>query len=370
MMRIGPAHMLALGLAIACAETTPGTATSDAAQWELDTLFSIGAPGDSIELQRVRSVLWGKGGRVFVADVSARRVRQFDSTGHYRGDVGRDGAGPGEYRSPNSLAQFGDTLAVLDLGNARIGLFTPAGEWAGSLMAPRISGPEIRLFRVPPSAVYAFGIGPPVGGRGQLAYVRHDASGPRDTVARDTTPGPPFSGVQCSGSDQGLRFFSTPWTVRRLDHPGPANTLLTADNDVHAIIQRNRSGDTVAVFRGPSGAIAITDAEWDAAGSELREYLAADAGAKCNKRDLDRPESKPAIRAFFWSAEGELWVERFAADGFAFDVFDASGRRIATLAAPPRVAEVEPHIAGDRVLLVGETDEGSHVVRAYRIRRR
>ena len=354
--------------ALGCGESRPG-ASPDVPEWQLDSLITIGAPGDSVEIQRVRSVLLGPAGTVFVADVGARRVREFALSGRLLREIGRDGSGPGEYASPSSLAFFGDTLAVLDIGNARIGMFTTSGAWAGSAAAPRISGPEIRLLRASEATVYGYGLHSVAGGRARLAYVRYTSKGPQDTVARDTTQVRDAGTVTCEGSDKGLRFFSTPWTPRRLDAPGPRATLLTAMNDQYAILQLGPRGDTLRTFRGPSGATPIPDAEWVEAGAELRQYLTADPAAKCDRTTLARPASKPSLRAFFWGADGTLWVERFADRGFRFDVFDTTGVRIGTMTAPERVAGIEPHIRGERLVLVAETAEGAHVVRVFSVRR-
>ena len=171
----------------------------------------------------------------------------------------------------------------------------------------------------------------------------------------------------CEGSDKGLRFFSSPCDVSYLEHPGPRGTILTATTDAYRIVQRNPRGDTIAVFQGTTPTLPIGDAEWDSVTVELSNYLARDPAAKCNTRTRTRPSHKPAIRAFFWSSDGRLCVERYDSAGFAFDVFDERGTLLATLKAPDRVAEIEPHVSENLLALVTVSPEGAHIVRGYAI---
>lgn len=366
-----PRALCALGtvavLLIGCSEAQQGG--RDDLAWSLDSLVAIGAPGQSVEFERVSSVLRGPGGEILVADAKAKRILEFDSSGTWRREIGRQGAGPGEFGIPSSIGFLGDTLAVLDNGNGRIGFFTAAGDWAGSVPASRISGPEVRLIRVPLDGLYTYGVHMRSGERPRRAYVRLTSTGYPDTVAMALTSVPQGSSVTCEGSDKGLRFFTTPWPVRLLDAPGPGGTLLTAVNDRYEIAQLGRTGDTLLLYRGQSTPVPVTDAEWEGVGRELREYLAADPGAGCDSPALQRPKTKPILRAFFFGTDGLFWVERYTASGFAFDVFDTNGVLVGSMAAPERLVNVEPHATADRLLLVAETPEGIPVVRAYGVRR-
>jgi len=335
-------------------------------QWALQPLFTIGE-SSGVELQRVVSVLWLPNGRLLVADAGATRLLVFDSTGRALGAMGRDGSGPAEYRTLQSLALLGDTIAVQDQGNARIGLFSQSGSWLASWPLPPISGPAIRLYRPPGHELYGVGVQRANPARGLLTFVRYGAGGPRDTLLRDKPLQVAQSSVVCNGSDKGLHFFSSPWTPRYLEQPGPERSVLSAMTTDYRIVARSERGDTVASFSGTAARLPISDAEWKQATGELESYRQKDKPADCNPGSIPRPDHKPAIRAFFWSGDGKLWVERYDPKGFAFDVFDAHGVLLATLSAPDRVSDVEPHIAGSRLALVSETPDGAHLVRAYRI---
>jgi hypothetical protein len=71
-------------------------------------------------------------GTIYVLDRQVPVVRAYGPDGTYLRDLGRDGAGPGEYNNPDGLGVLPDgRVIVKDPGNARIQVFTPGGEPAG-----------------------------------------------------------------------------------------------------------------------------------------------------------------------------------------------------------------------------------------------
>ncbi|MFW6198738.1 MAG: 6-bladed beta-propeller [Acidobacteriota bacterium] len=109
--------------------------------WELRLETEIGEVGGSdaaspAEFGRVASVALAPDGRILVADQQADEIRVFEADGSFLEAWGRSGEGPGEFGSLYSLGWVGDTLAVLDPGVGRIGLFDPEGRLVGSASAP------------------------------------------------------------------------------------------------------------------------------------------------------------------------------------------------------------------------------------------
>jgi hypothetical protein len=353
-----------LGIALA---TQAVHAQPRPADWRLRKLFDVGVEPDTTTLARVRSIQLTNKGRLLVVDAQAQAVHVFDSTGRAQALLGRVGSGPAEYRTPYSIAIIGDTIAVLDPGNGRIGLFDQAGSWRGSwIVQPVTGGSAIRLYRVPGREFYA--IGTRATSTGLITtYVRYDGRGARDTLVPTPVPQAPDFGVRCAGTDKGIRFFSTPLQPSNIRLPGPGATILDAKSDVYRIVQKSAAGMTLRTFVGAPGRVPIADAEWDSAGAELAAYLQKDPNAECSKRALVRPPSKPTIRAYWWDDAGRLWVERFAMRGFVFDVFNDQGVLVATLPAPDRVSSVEPSVVGNRIALLSATPDGVHFVQVYRI---
>ena len=145
--------VLLAGIAAACGpETIPSgdlTITTDtvggvvrvantgtAPAWQLTPVVSIGPTslaetGAPQEFGRVNSAALGPDGTVFVADGLNDEVRVFGLDGVHRRTFGRNGEGPGEFRSLYSLAWVGDRLLTLDPNLGRIGAFSAEGEWLG-----------------------------------------------------------------------------------------------------------------------------------------------------------------------------------------------------------------------------------------------
>lgn len=350
---------------LGCGNEQRSVAERDIPTWSLKPLFTLGDSG-STELQRVTSVLWLGDNRLLVADAGARLVLVFDSLGRRLGTLGREGSGPGEYRTPESLALIGETIVVRDPGNARLDLFSTTGAWVGSVALPPISGPQIRLYRVPGREFYTVGVQTRDTTMAALTFIRYDVTGPRDTLLRRKRPATGDGVVMCRGSDKGIHFFATPWRSRYVEVPGPHNTILSANTGNFDVVQRG-VGLTVVHFVGSSEPTFITDAEWDSATTAFRDYLSKDSRAQCNTQTLERPAHKPAIRSFFWSDDGSLWVERYTTTGRSYDVFDDRGKLVATAAAPEHIDEVEPHVSNGRLVVVAESPDGAHLVRAFEV---
>ena len=78
-------------------------------------------------------------GDVFVAGPS--EILTFDATGAYRGSIGRQGAGPGEFSFISTLGIHGDTLWAGDAGLRRVTRFLSDGSLLETV-SPRMSGVE------------------------------------------------------------------------------------------------------------------------------------------------------------------------------------------------------------------------------------
>lgn len=76
-------------------------------------------------LMAPRSVAVGHDGRVFVGDEEPARVVEFDSMGRFVRQIGREGSGPGEFRSP--IVGAGRTLVVNDPQLSRLSAFDSRG---------------------------------------------------------------------------------------------------------------------------------------------------------------------------------------------------------------------------------------------------
>jgi hypothetical protein len=99
---------------------------------EFETVYRVGGEdataATEIFGQSVAATL-GEGGRLYVADGEAAKIRLFDSTGTHVRSVGREGRGPGEFVdvAEMALSAGGDSLYAYDRSQRRVSVFTAPG---------------------------------------------------------------------------------------------------------------------------------------------------------------------------------------------------------------------------------------------------
>jgi hypothetical protein len=341
--------------------------TGEAPVWTPVEVMAIGAVDEGPDsFGRIRSILLGHDGGVLVADAGNKVIREFGPDGVYRRDVGRDGAGPAEYREPYSLAWIGDTLALLDPINARVGLFMPDGSWAGQWRSPVLTGPShVRLYPSGAGGLYLMDFGPQ--GR---RFIAHGPTGRTDTLS-DL---PPREGIttmiRCDWpGNAGMRFYEVPFSPRRLLIPGPGNAFLVTDTEQYRIFSVTPAGDTLRVLERDAGtAVPITDAEWDERTAGWQKDRAEDATLQCPVSSIPRAGSKPALDDFFLADDGTLWVDRWATAGRVTEVFSPAGDLLGAFPAIERNRNVIPSARGNRIAVVVSGDDEIPLVKVYELR--
>ena len=129
-IRLG-AVLAALCIFGGCGSDGVETATTPVA-WQLDDapILSIGEQdsGFAGDLYGIRGVARLGSGRIIVAD-RAQRLVVFDRDGAYLTTHGREGEGPGEFRSITWILRLpGDSLLIYDSRLRRASILTPDGE--------------------------------------------------------------------------------------------------------------------------------------------------------------------------------------------------------------------------------------------------
>lgn len=77
---------------------------------------------------RISAIVPLADGSIVIAEPRERRLRRFADDGGNVRTIGRDGAGPGEFRLLAQMGTFGDTIWVTDVGTRRTTLFSVAGQ--------------------------------------------------------------------------------------------------------------------------------------------------------------------------------------------------------------------------------------------------
>ena len=108
-------------------------------QFRLDKQLSVGdAVSGDITFAKVVAVVPGPMASFYVADAGEKSLRQFDRLGKLLRRIGREGNGPGEFRSLDYVGRSADTIWVVDGIQKRVSFFTPTGEFVRSVAVPRL----------------------------------------------------------------------------------------------------------------------------------------------------------------------------------------------------------------------------------------
>lgn len=130
--------------AAAAQDTVRVTATPPkwGAAVKLRPVFSIGALDgpDEYAFGRIDGVAVDRRNTMYVLDAQDVQIRAFDASGKFLRNVGRKGAGPGEYRSVVGMDVTADSvLVIMDMSNARVTYFAPSGKVIRSFTDARIT---------------------------------------------------------------------------------------------------------------------------------------------------------------------------------------------------------------------------------------
>ena len=125
------AKLVTFACALVCAAPAHGQ-DDQGRPWRLsaEPLLAIGrTDGPPEELfSRIVGAVRLPDGRYAVADGRELRITVYDPTGRLLSVFGREGSGPGEFRSIYGIWSIGDTLSVWDERLQRITRFSPAGD--------------------------------------------------------------------------------------------------------------------------------------------------------------------------------------------------------------------------------------------------
>lgn len=276
-------------------------------------------------------------GRIYVFESQAQEIRVFDSTGVFVRTIGREGAGPGEFRQGIGLAWApAGNLWAVDPGNSRISVFDTAGTY---LSMRRIMGGYVRTpwpggFDED-GRFYHYGIDLESESGERFVMVRFDTLlNPIDTV---WAPRPPEDRYFELRSEGGLTLAGIPFTPSITSRIGPAGHLWFSDTRDYRVYERNVAGDTLSIVTRDFEPLPVTDAEIDSAMASF-DWFTRQGG----RIDRSRfPRVKPALRSIYIDDETRLWVVPYTDAGDSrrvLDVFGASGRYLGRLRLPFRLA--------------------------------
>ena len=277
-------------------------------------------------------------GRIFVLDDQAQEVRVFDRDGAFVRTVGRKGGGPGEFTQAGSVGLSRDgKIWVMGMGKGSVSIFDTAGTYLRDERT-KTGGMVFKPYpgRFDPMGRYNVVV-PRIGEEGDISFAlaRFD----QDFTPIDTIPVPEdpvkreiFELVNEEGTSMtraGVPFQGS--LVWRFSRSGTLWTLVT---DRYEFAEIAADGGTLRRVAKEHGSIPVSSAEREEALEGLDWFR--NQGGKIDPSKI--PTSKPPTVHFFLDDEGNLWVQRGAAnsedEGRLFDILDPEGRYLGTLRLP------------------------------------
>lgn len=315
---VGSALLLVLAPGASCGVAHEAVAAPDSASWAVapEPLWRIGdASGPApYLLDRVFSGLITGHGAALIGNSGTREIRRFDSAGAFVSATGRQGAGPGEFRSINWMSRFrGDSILVFDLRSQRFSVITPRGTFVRSFQNGGFGGPAFPRGVFPDGAVL-IGV--------EKAYdPRAGAGRVRDTLALHRVAGDSAAAVlRLPGAEwlvygDGMRYRST-----RLPFGRTALVAVSGDRIVHGSSDSPR----LHVLDGSGRELATIDLPLRArslAREEVRDAV-EEAVANAGDRALVRRElshrggiTAPVMTDLRADSEGNVWVRAYPPAG-------------------------------------------------------
>jgi len=274
--------------------------------------------------------------------------------------IGRKGAGPREYETPDALYPMAaDSTLMVDLGNGRLSVLAPDGSIVRTLPIAGGSGPEMTIML--PGGVDA-------AGRVFFRRMAGRGAGPPDsaTVARfDPATGRTAAVARVKLPDMNVRTRGASNDREQRMSPVPLSPqdAWTATPDGRLAVARSAGGAYWLELHGPDGVargprigyepipVRNDDKEaWIAAlagslgvsvemeNGRRRTTFSRGGAPSVDADDLEWPDVKPAFPggALRVGPAGRFWLERHVAAGEppTFDVLAPDGRRIGSVRLP------------------------------------
>jgi hypothetical protein len=358
----------------------------DSGRWRLVRARDIQPPDlDSAELVSPQDIAIGDDGSVLVVDARPVHIKIFDPSGRHVRSIGREGSGPGEFRSAY-IAVRGDSVVAQDARNARATTFN----WrTGEMLSERRTAccyfnpigidsagrVVVRSILQPPDTIW----------RNAQGFVRFPMNGrTADTIfvreRQDVTPARPWLIREGNLIRMAV---AVPYQPRAHYVVDPTGSYLTGWSGDYLFRLTRDGRDTVALFGREAEPLAVSAAEKqrlvDQRIAEVREGNRSGPSEAELRAAFDAaaiPDVMPAYEGVAVDAAGRRWVRRTSADTMTvrFDLFDQSGRWLDVVDVPaagwPRLAWASVAWGMTEAAVTLEGDDGRPLVRVYRIERR
>ena len=327
--------------------------------------------------------IWvGPRGRIVVPLPQDRQLRIYDSSGTRIATAGRDGSGPGEFRSLGSMGWVADTLWVFDGAQRRVSWVGPDGAVlrtdalpASAMRGAPVAGTTRVMGFFGPSAIYPDGsmigeanlfasAGPDFSGwpertivvappdrRGTVPREAQASADPASSQARIVARPPSYYderwSMEVAGFSRGIPFVASPIVAYTNDGSRFAyleTELGEEGRGTFTITVFDAEGDTTLARSYPFQGLAIPERVRD---STLAAFIPPEGRPREGPADLPQrfqaiarermPAYYPPVLAMLLGLDDSIWLTlRDSADTRRALILDGEGDPIGTLALPPR----------------------------------
>jgi hypothetical protein len=370
-------------LAVATIDTLPGgivrvmspgpTAWADTNGWKLvETLRILGSDGDSTVINDPMSLALDGEGRVYVGDQSPAVIKVFDTRGNLVRTIGREGGGPGEFRT-GFIAIHGSNIVVHDPQQLRTSVFDTSGTFVKSWTSLCCYWQSIVVDRA--GLMYIPGMPPP--GSGGM-YIRYSIDGAtRDTLL--LAPGPEeksWTFTSGSGKNRSMMSTSVPLSPALQRVVNPAGGFLSGYAERYEIAVSPHGQDTSLVFGRTWTSAPVSPGRREAIVDSTIKQVAKYWGEEAARNEIkvsDVPAMAPAFTSISVDGKGNRWVMIDPGDDTThtwFDVFDTTGVYLGQVAGPPGLVSWRISWKDEALLAYVEDADGEPAVIKYDIQRK
>jgi hypothetical protein len=333
--------------------------------------------------------------RIFALDRQIPAVRVYDFNGEWIRNIGREGSGPGELRSPTSvrISPVDSRIFVRDGSEGRLNVYSFEGETLDTW--PIRSGymTSRQLVATPSGELYSSSWKTMRDAETILDYRTVMANLTPEGFGPDTLMAPVFEfeewRIEIRGENQFISN-NVPFSPASNWAMSPLKSMIGGVSDDYSF----------DIYH-PDGRITRIEKNWERIPVEPDERTWHKARATANMRGMqegwawngpDVPHHKPPFDEFLTDADGRIWVIRPGPgilnpeapampedrrefwsnprwrDSYFIDVFDHEGRFLGSLDIPEGFETYpEPYIAGDTVIALTSDAEGVPRIKRFRL---
>ena len=329
---------------------------------------------ESPPLYRVIGAVFLPGGRIAVGNAGSSEILWFSPDGSVVARAGREGDGPGEFRSLSFISAVGDSVFAWDRSLRRLSVFRNGAllrEAAADIPDDRPL-PQVRgilasgdIVAVPgPTYVPETTVGvqrPPI-----PVWLLTGSGAMQRTLG--TFPGDEVNLTPASAGQAWIRT-AVPYGASTLV-AGGADIIVVVDNSRFELRLYDRTGDLLRVARVD---VPRQRVGRDALAAELERRLASlppveeiRAGIRVSFEETPAAELAPSYADLFVAEDGAIWAGRTAllpSDPQRWDVYNSSGAWLGSVTAPPGVKIMD--VSGSNAAALFIDDLGVERVRQY-----